>query len=79
MKKPPPTIEQFVDSITTAIDASELTITEIARRAKITRPYVYRIKSGKQVPTIAVARRLATVLGLRIDIRKISDAITLKE
>ena len=42
-----------------------LTQEQLARRAKVTKPYVSQLEHGVRTPSLAVLRRLARVLGVR--------------
>lgn len=48
-------------------EAKGLTQTQLARRAKVTRPYVTMLESGaKKAPSLETLRRLARALGVSV-------------
>jgi transcriptional regulator with XRE-family HTH domain len=42
----------------------KLTITELAKRAKVTRPYITALEQGKGLPSPKITRQLADALGV---------------
>lgn len=59
-------VQSFTAQILAKIDETGISRTELARKSGITRAYLYRVLSGSQVPSIAVASRIAEALGLTI-------------
>lgn len=47
-------------------------MTDLAKEAKVGRPYLYRVLGGKQAPTLPVAERIAKIVGLRIQTTEIA-------
>jgi transcriptional regulator with XRE-family HTH domain len=50
----------------TAREEKRLTQVEVARKARITRQYLYKLESGKADPTVTVLQRLAKALGVPV-------------
>jgi transcriptional regulator with XRE-family HTH domain len=46
--------------------AQQMSLTELARRADVSRSYLYQIESGESSPTLKVLKSLATALGVRV-------------
>lgn len=59
-------VDEFIEHVRARIDETGITISDLARQSKVTRPYIHRILAGEQVPTLTVAEALAKVLGLKI-------------
>jgi transcriptional regulator with XRE-family HTH domain len=43
-------------------DASEMSLTELARRARVSKPFLSLVESGKRQPSLDVIRRIAKAL-----------------
>ncbi|MDR7171032.1 ribosome-binding protein aMBF1 (putative translation factor) [Nocardia kruczakiae] len=56
--------ELFYDART----AAGLTQTELARRMGTTQPTIARIEGGGRIPTLDMLERLATAIGMQLDI-----------
>lgn len=71
-------MQTFRDAVQARLDETGMTMTALAKEARIGRAYLYRVLAGSQVPTIEVADRVAKALGLSIltvptNGKKISD------
>ncbi len=43
-----------------------LTQTELAKRTKVTQGYIAQLEAGDKTPSLAMLRKLATALGVRV-------------
>ena len=59
-------MRDFIRQIQRQQKRTGMTMTELARASEVSRPYLYRILAGKQVPSLDVAERIADALELRI-------------
>lgn len=63
-------MDEFVAQVRTRIDQTGMTMTELARRAGVARPYLHRVLTGEHVPTIRVAQQIAGALDLQMTFKK---------
>jgi transcriptional regulator with XRE-family HTH domain len=61
-----PTRRQVALRLKKAREASGLTQVVVAKKARITRQYLYKLEAGKADPTVAVLQRLAKALGVPV-------------
>lgn len=66
-------VVEFVQAVEQEMKKQGMTLTELARRAKIGRPYLHRVLSGEHAPTLEWAEKVAAVLGLAITVKKIAN------
>ena len=59
-------VEEFIRQVRQKLEERELSISELARLTGFTRPYLSRMLSGHQVPSMDVADKIATELGLKV-------------
>jgi transcriptional regulator with XRE-family HTH domain len=59
-------VNNFIEEVNARMLETGITISELARRAHVTRPYIHRILSGQQVPSLTIADAIAKALGLQI-------------
>lgn len=64
-------VDEFVAELCRQIKGG-INVSELARKSGVTRAYIYRISRREQVPTIAVAERIATHLGFEFRMIDIS-------
>lgn len=65
-------MDEFIGELKRRIDSGGINVSELARESGVTRAYVYRIARQEQVPSIAVAERIATNLGLEFRLVNVS-------
>lgn len=61
-------VEDFQAKVRKRLDESGMSVVELSRRAKINRPYLYRVLNGDAVPSLRIADQIATALGLEISV-----------
>ena len=61
-----PVVEEFVSALKRRMDETGTSPTDLAKKAKIGRPYLYRVLSGEQSPSLDWAAKVGRALGLRI-------------
>lgn len=61
-------MEQLIQAITKEIDNRELTMSEAAEMAGVTRAYFYRILKGQNTPSLILAEQIANAFGLTIQV-----------
>lgn len=61
---------QFSKVIAARIKSQNISVSEVARQAGITRAYLHRLLAGQHDPTLAVAQRIAKVLGMSLKLTK---------
>jgi len=63
-----PFVDEFVAVVKREIDSQQITMVELSRKANVNRPYLYRVLSGDNKPTLEVAERIAKALGLSLKV-----------
>jgi transcriptional regulator with XRE-family HTH domain len=61
-----PTRKQLAMKLKKEREAIGLTQVNVAKKARITRQYLYKLETGKADPTVAVLQRLAKALGVPV-------------
>ncbi len=61
-----PTRKQLAMRLRKAREGTGLTQVIVAKKARITRQYLYKLEAGKADPTVAVLQRLAKALGVPV-------------
>ena len=61
---------QFSKVIAARIKSQGISVSEVARRAGISRPYLHRLLVAQHDPTLDVAERIAKVLGMSLKLTK---------
>lgn len=56
----------FLNEIRQKMEEQQLSHTELAEKAAVSRAYLYRILDGTQTPSMEIADRIAAALGLII-------------
>ncbi len=59
-------VDEFIEILEQEMEAQGMSIRELARLAKVGRPYLHRVLAGQQVPSVGWALRVADVLGVEI-------------
>ena len=59
-------VREFVSKLKRQMDYLGVTPTELARKAKVGRPYLYRVLSGTQTPSLDWADKVGKQVGLRV-------------
>ena len=61
-----PTAKQIGTKLKRIREAKGLSQTALARRARVSRAYVFRLEAGGSDPTVGVLQRLAKTLGVPV-------------
>jgi transcriptional regulator with XRE-family HTH domain len=61
-----PTARQIGMKLKKIREAKRLSQTELARKARVSRAYVFRLEAGGSDPTVGVLQRLAKALGVPV-------------
>jgi len=59
-------VDQFLEAVKTALENKGLSIVALAEKTGLSRPYLSKVLSGKQKPSLDVADRIAKPLGLEV-------------
>lgn len=59
-------VDEFVKSVEKRRKELGLSISELARKAKVGRPYLHRVLSGEQDPSLRWAEKIGRPLGLKV-------------
>lgn len=59
-------MDKLVTALQRAIDSRSTTVAELATRGGCSRQYIYNLLSKKSEPTISLAERLASAIGISI-------------
>lgn len=65
-KKKQTAVEEFIEQVRARLVETGMSISELARNAGVGRPYLHRVLSGEQVPSLTNAEAVANALGLKI-------------
>lgn len=68
-------VDEFISKVRAKLASNKWTITRLAAEAGVGRPYLHRVLSGEQEPTLRHAEKIGKPLGLSLKTvaRKISD------
>lgn len=61
-----PVVQEFVSALKRRMDETGMNPTDLAKKAKVGRPYLYRVLSGEQSPSLDWAARVGRAVGLKI-------------
>lgn len=61
-----PVVEEFVSALKRRMDETGVNPTDLAKKAKVGRPYLYRVLSGEQSPSLDWAAKVGRAMGLKI-------------
>jgi gp16 family phage-associated protein len=59
-------VRDFVKKVEAKMKAANVSVAELAEKTGLSRQYIYRVLNGEHVPTLAVAEKIASKLGLHI-------------
>ena len=59
-------MQEFVAAMERAMQSKGMTPTQLSRRAQVGRPYLYRVLSGEQSPSLAWMEKVSVPLGLSV-------------
>jgi DNA-binding phage protein len=59
-------VDEYVKKLNRRMKETGITPTELARKAKVGRPYLYRVLSGEQTPSLDWAAKVGRHVGLKI-------------
>jgi DNA-binding phage protein len=59
-------VDEYVRKLKRRMQETGITPTQLARKAKVGRPYLYRVLSGEQTPSFEWAARVGRHVGLKI-------------
>ena len=65
-------VDEFIEQVQAEIQRQGITLSELARRAECGRPYLYRVLTREQSPSLEWAEKVAAALGLSFTLEKIS-------
>lgn len=61
-----PAVDEFVKALKRRMKETGITPSELARQAECGRPYLYRVLSGEQTPSLEWAAKVGGKVGLKI-------------
>ena len=64
-------VDDFKRAVTAAINKRQLSMSQVAIDAGITRAYLYRVLSGEHIPSVEVAERIANAVGLKLKLSRL--------
>lgn len=64
--KPEPAVEEFVRKLKRRMHETGTTPTELAKKAKVGRPYLYRVLNEEQSPSLDWAAKVGRAIGLKV-------------
>jgi len=62
------TVSTFVAEIRKRLVARDMTISELAELAEVGRPYIHRVLTGEQTPTVEWMEKVGKILGMSIKV-----------
>lgn len=57
----------FRTAVKNRLEKSGMSVADLAKKARVGCPYLYRVLNGEQAPTLPRAERIAKIVGLRIE------------
>jgi DNA-binding phage protein len=63
-------VSQFIQTVESERIAKKMSVAELARRTEVARPYLHRVLSGQQKPSLEWAGDVAVGLGINVDFQK---------
>lgn len=60
-------VRDFVNKVKAKMKAADIGVAELAEKTALSRQYIYRILNGEHIPTLSVAEKIASALGLHIE------------
>lgn len=61
-----PVVDEFVKALKRRMDETGTSPTDLAKKAEVGRPYLYRVLSGEQSPSLDWAAKVGRAIGLKI-------------
>jgi DNA-binding phage protein len=61
-------VQSFSQLVARKVNRGDISVSELSRRAKVSRQHLYRIMEGDQAPTLTTAERIGKILGITISI-----------
>jgi DNA-binding phage protein len=61
-------VNRFSELVSRKVNSGDISVSELSRRAKVSRQHLYRIMDGDQAPTLATAEKIGKILGISISI-----------
>ena len=65
-------VDDFIGIVKTEIDRTHMSMSELARVAECGRPYLHRVLSGEQSPSLEWVEKISRALGIRVRFEKTS-------
>lgn len=65
-------VDEFIALMRKEMDRQGMSISELARKAQIGRPYLHRVMNHEHSPSLEWVERVAAALGMEVTIQKIS-------
>lgn len=59
-------VEEFVSEILRRLEEKDMSVSELARRAGVSRPYLHNVLSGEHCPSLGFAQKIGDVVGVKI-------------
>jgi len=57
-------VQEFIYAVRDKIDSEGMSMVELSHRSGVARPYLYRVLSSEQTPSLEIAEKIAAALGL---------------
>ncbi len=61
-------MDQFLKIVRQQLAEQKLSVKDVAERAGISYPYLYRVLKGEQIPSMTIVERVAGALGISFEI-----------
>lgn len=61
-----PAVDEFIEKVRQRLKSLKMTVTQLSEEAEVGRPYLHRVLSGKQEPTMRNAEKIGKPLGLKV-------------
>jgi DNA-binding phage protein len=61
-----PVVDEFVSALKRRMSETDTNPTDLAKKAKVGRPYLYRVLAGDQSPSLDWAAKVGRAIGLKI-------------
>jgi DNA-binding phage protein len=63
-------MQDFIEIVVTEMESQQLSMSELARRAEVARPYLHRVLSREQMPSMEWVQKVLAALHLRVTFEK---------
>lgn len=64
-------MDEFIDIVNAEIERQGITMTELAREARIGRAYLYRVLAQEQIPSFQWVQKVASILKIEISFKAV--------